>query len=72
APSTASISSATPLDKAGTTIRILLHDTQANLERFSDRVITLTGGIDETKREITTIHKRFEQDREKLVEGRPR
>ncbi|KAH9924588.1 hypothetical protein B0H21DRAFT_150907 [Amylocystis lapponica] len=67
-PSTASISPITPLDKAGTTMRILLHDTQANLERFSDRVITLTGGIDATKREITTIHKLFEQDREKLVE----
>src|ERR1700722_17501136 len=38
----------TPIDKNGTSMRILLHDTSHNLEKFSDRVDKLTSGIDET------------------------
>ncbi|KAI0946930.1 hypothetical protein AcV7_009514 [Taiwanofungus camphoratus] len=63
-----SLSPITPLDKAGTSMRILLHDTQAHLEKFSDRVTKLINGVDESKREIVTVQKLFEQDREKLVE----
>ncbi|CCM06134.1 uncharacterized protein FIBRA_08384 [Fibroporia radiculosa] len=57
-----------PTDKAGTSLRILLHDTQANLEKFSDRVSKLTGGVDESRREIVTVQTLFQQDRENLVE----
>ncbi|KAL6299542.1 hypothetical protein BKA93DRAFT_742214 [Sparassis latifolia] len=66
--SASSLSPIVPLDKAGTSMRILLHDTQANLEKFSDRVAKLTIGVHDTKREIVTMQKLFEQDHEKLLE----
>jgi hypothetical protein len=56
-----------PLDKVGTSMRLLLHDTQANLEKFSERVDTLVIGVGETKREMMTMQKMFQDDREKLV-----
>ncbi|TCD69469.1 hypothetical protein EIP91_007595 [Steccherinum ochraceum] len=57
-----------PLDKAGTSMRILLHDTQIQFEKFSERVVKLTGDVDDTKREITTMQKLFEREHESLVE----
>jgi hypothetical protein len=56
-----------PLDKAGTSMRLLLHDTQANLEKFSERVDKLAGGVSETKGEMVTMQKLFQEDHEKLV-----
>jgi hypothetical protein len=56
-----------PLDKAGTSMRILLHDTQANLEKFSERVDKLASGVGETKGEMVTMQQLFQEDREKLV-----
>jgi len=56
-----------PLDKAGTSMRILLHDTQANLEKFSEHVDKLASGVSETKREMITMQKLFQEDHEKLV-----
>ena len=56
-----------PLDKAGTSMRILLHDTQANLEKFSERVDKMATGVSETKTEIITMQKLFLEDHEKLV-----
>jgi predicted nucleic acid-binding Zn-ribbon protein len=47
-------------------MRILLHDTSHNLEKFSDRVDKLTSGIDETKEEIIAVHRSFQGDREEL------
>ena len=64
----APLSSIAPVDKTGTSLRILLHDTQANLERFSERVGKLTGDIDESKREIGTVKALLQQDHEKTVE----
>ncbi|KZT72018.1 hypothetical protein DAEQUDRAFT_639896, partial [Daedalea quercina L-15889] len=58
----------TPMDKTGTSLRILLHDTQANLENFSDRVNKLAGNIDESKREISTVKELYQQGHEKVVE----
>lgn len=55
-----------PLDKSGTSMRILLHDTQANFEKFSNRVDKLTSSIDDAKNEIVLVQRLFEEDREKL------
>ncbi|KZT07381.1 uncharacterized protein LAESUDRAFT_651432 [Laetiporus sulphureus 93-53] len=57
-----------PADKTGTSLRILLHDSQANLEKFSERVTQLTGGVESTRRQISTVHELFQRDREKLLE----
>ncbi|KAJ7180361.1 hypothetical protein C8R43DRAFT_1056544 [Mycena crocata] len=56
-----------PLDKTGTSMRILLHDTQANFEKFSVKVDTLTSGIDQAKREIGIVKDLFQADRESLT-----
>ncbi|KAJ7129386.1 hypothetical protein C8R44DRAFT_700131 [Mycena epipterygia] len=56
-----------PLDKNNTSMRILLHDTQANFERFSARVDTLTSGMDGAKREIIVVKDLFERGHESLT-----
>jgi hypothetical protein len=56
-----------PLDKTGTSMRILLHDTQANLEKFSERVDKLACGVGETRREMVTMQQLFQEDHEKIV-----
>lgn len=48
-------------------MRILLHDTQANFEKFSSRVDNLVGCIEETKREIAAVNTLFQRERETLV-----
>jgi hypothetical protein len=48
-------------------MRILLHDTQANLEKFSERVDKLACGVGETRREMVTMQQLFQEDHEKIV-----
>ncbi|PIL25363.1 hypothetical protein GSI_13253 [Ganoderma sinense ZZ0214-1] len=57
-----------PLDKAGASTRILLHDTQAHLERFGERVVQLTTGVADAKRELVAVQKLYQEDHEQLVE----
>ena len=57
-----------PLDKAGASTRILLHDTQAHLERFGERVTQLTTGVADAKRELVAVQKLYQEDHEQLVE----
>ena len=56
-----------PLDKNATSMRVLLHDTQANFEKFTVHVDKLINGVNETKHEIKTTNDLFERDRERLV-----
>lgn len=57
-----------PVDKAGTSMRMLLHDTQATLEKFSTHIEKLTSRVEDAKREVSTAHKVFQLGHEKLVE----
>ncbi|TFK25576.1 hypothetical protein FA15DRAFT_639042 [Coprinopsis marcescibilis] len=57
----------TPQDKNATTMRVLLHDTQMNLEKFSEHVATLLSNVKETKQEILTTSTLFEQEHDKLL-----
>lgn len=36
-----------PVDKTGTSVRLLLHDTQATLEKFSQRIDKLVKGVED-------------------------
>jgi hypothetical protein len=54
-------------DKTGTSMRILLHDTQANFETFSTRVDALTSGIDNARREIVIVKDLFQGAQESLT-----
>ena len=56
-----------PLDKNATSMRVLLHDTQANFEKFAIHVGKLIDGVNETKHEIKTTSDLFERDRQTLV-----
>lgn len=56
-----------PLDKTATSTRVLLYDTQANLEKFSARVDTLLKGFSEAKSEVKFVKSLFERDREALT-----
>ena len=48
-------------------MRVLLHDTQANFEKFTIHVEKLLDGIKETKQHIITTTSLFEHDRESLM-----
>ena len=63
----AHIPAVAPRDKAATSTRILLHDTQANLEKFTERVDRLTEGIDAAKKELVTVQKLYQDEHEQLV-----
>ncbi|KAG6886118.1 hypothetical protein C0993_002637 [Termitomyces sp. T159_Od127] len=58
----------TPLDKNGSSMRILLHDTQAHLDRFAERADKLFSKIDETKREISIVNTLFRREHDTLSE----
>ncbi|KAJ7490300.1 hypothetical protein B0H11DRAFT_1719316 [Mycena galericulata] len=56
-----------PLDKTGTSMRILLHDTQANFDKFSTKIDALTSDIDDAKRELILVKDLFQREHETLT-----
>ncbi|KAF5316297.1 hypothetical protein D9619_006138 [Psilocybe cf. subviscida] len=58
---------AKPLDKTATSMRILLHDSQAHFEKFTVHVGKLLDGVKESRHEIKSVQSLFERDRESLV-----
>ncbi|KAI0676031.1 hypothetical protein C8Q78DRAFT_963466, partial [Trametes maxima] len=57
-----------PFDKASASTRILLHDTQAHLEKFTERVTHLTTSLDDAKRELVLVQKLYQDDHERVVD----
>ncbi|KAI0642442.1 hypothetical protein C8Q79DRAFT_985891 [Trametes meyenii] len=57
-----------PFDKASASTRILLHDTQAHLERFTERVTHLTNSLDDAKRELVVVQKLYQDNHEQVVD----
>ncbi|TRM55976.1 hypothetical protein BD626DRAFT_576215 [Schizophyllum amplum] len=53
-----------PLDKTGTSMRMLLHDTQANFESFSSRVDKLLDAVENTKSEMEDMKQMMRAERE--------
>jgi hypothetical protein len=58
----------TPQDKAGTSTRILLHDTHARLEKFSDRANSIFSELEASRREMVRVREEVENAREKEFE----
>ncbi|KAJ3718920.1 hypothetical protein FB446DRAFT_633597 [Lentinula raphanica] len=56
-----------PVDKSATSTRILLLDTQAQLQKFGQAVDGLTSRVDSAKHEINLVKTLFKQDREVLM-----
>jgi hypothetical protein len=58
----------TPQDKAGTSTRILLHDTHARLEKFSERANAIFSELEASRREMVRVREQVENAREKEFE----
>ncbi|KAI0002143.1 hypothetical protein BJV74DRAFT_34673 [Russula compacta] len=59
----------TPQDKAGTSTRILLHDTHARLEKFSERANSIFVEIEASRREMVRVREEVESAREKELDA---
>lgn len=59
----------TPQDKASTSTRILLHDTHARLEKFSERANTIFSEVEASRREMVRVREEVEGTREKEFEA---
>ncbi|KAH9036181.1 hypothetical protein EDB85DRAFT_804398 [Lactarius pseudohatsudake] len=59
----------TPQDKASTSTRILLHDTHARLEKFSERANTIFSEVEASRREMVRVREEVEGAREKEFEA---
>jgi hypothetical protein len=58
----------TPQDKVGTSTRILLHDTHARLEKFSERANAIFSELEASRREMVRVREQVENAREKEFE----
>jgi hypothetical protein len=58
----------TPQDKTGTSTRMLLHDTHARLEEFSERANLVFSEIEASKREIVHVREGVESARERELD----
>lgn len=58
----------TPQDKTGTSTRMLLHDTHARLEHFSERANLVFSEIEASKREVVRVREEVESAREKELD----
>ena len=59
----------TPQDKANTSTRILLHDTHARLEKFSERANAISSEVEASRREMVRVREEVEGAREKEFEA---
>lgn len=53
-----------PLDRTSTSVRILLHDTQTNIDKFSAKVEEMCNGMQCANHEIAEVKRLFQQERE--------
>ncbi|RXW20726.1 hypothetical protein EST38_g5127 [Candolleomyces aberdarensis] len=56
-----------PQDRTATTMRVLLHDTQMNFEKFSEQVEGLIKDVQKTEQGIKTTNTLFEKEHDKLM-----
>jgi hypothetical protein len=56
-----------PLDKTGTSMRMLIHDTQANLEKFSVRLDGLLQRVEDCKAQVLNSNKLLDNERDRVL-----
>lgn len=56
-----------PADKTGTSVRILLYDTQATLEKFSERVDRLLSEAEDSRQKLLARNEEVNDEVERLV-----
>jgi hypothetical protein len=57
-----------PVDRTNTSMRMLIHDMQATLERFSTRVDTLLNNVKDAKTEVVNCNRISESERERVLD----
>ncbi|KAI6042060.1 hypothetical protein EDC04DRAFT_2564739 [Pisolithus marmoratus] len=57
----------TPQDKTGTSMRMLIHDTQSTLEKFSERLDTLMTRVDDCRNQVINANKLLDHERDKVL-----
>lgn len=61
------LTASAPVDKAGTSVRILLHDTQATIEKFSEKVDRLVSEAEDSRRKLLARNEEVSGEVERLV-----
>lgn len=56
-----------PHDKTGTSMRMLIHDTQVNLEKFSARLDGLLQRVDDCRAQVVNANKLLDVERDKVL-----
>ncbi|KAG0705601.1 hypothetical protein DFH29DRAFT_799892 [Suillus ampliporus] len=55
-----------PVDRTNTSMRMIIHDMQATLEKFSTRVDTLLTNVKDAKTEVINCNRISESERERI------
>ena len=56
-----------PQDKTGTSMRMLIHDTQVNLEKFSTRLDGLLQRVEDCRAQVVNANKLLDVERDKVL-----
>jgi hypothetical protein len=56
-----------PQDKTGTSMRMLIHDTQANLEKFSTRLDGLLQRVDDCRAQVVNATQLLDVERDRVL-----
>jgi len=61
------LAAAAPADKTGTSVRILLHDTQATIEKFSEKVDKLVSEAEDSRQKLLARNEEVSDEMERFV-----
>ena len=61
------LTAAAPADKTGTSVRILLHDTQATIEKFSERIDKLVSEAEDSRQKLLARNEEVSGELDRLV-----
>ena len=61
------LAAAAPVDKAGTSVRILLHDVQATIEKFSEKVDKLVSEAEDSRHKLLARNEEVSGEVERFV-----
>jgi len=61
------LAAAAPADKAGTSVRILLHDVQATIEKFSEKVDKLVFEAEDSRQKLLARNEEVSDEVERFV-----
>ena len=61
------LTTAAPADRTGTSVRILLHDTQATMEKFSERIDKLVSEAEDSRQKLLARNEEVSGEVERFV-----